>query len=556
MEWLYNLFGESSVTQQVAIISLTCACGLMLGKIKIKGVGLGASGALFAGIIFSYIGFNVKGEVLQFIQEFGLILFVYTIGMQVGPGFVDSIRRNGIVLNVISTIVIVLGLLSTICIYFLTPLKNNVALLVGMLCGSVTNTPSLGAATSALSTLNANTELTGIGYAVAYPFGVIGAILAMLFIRIIFKQKPEKCAQEYKAEVERNASKIESCTLILQNANLNGTTIKEIPDIDKSSVVFTRIMHDNIIAATNANTKIYVGDFLHAVGTPEDILTMQKIIGSKRSVPITTENSELATKTILVTNKKMLGKTIGSLSFDERYSVTISRLTRGEFKFTGTHDLRLKFADKLLVVGPKENIKIVEKELGNSLTALERPEILPAFLGIFLGVLIGSVPIPVPGMPFSLKLGLAGGPLIVAIILSRKRKLGPLNFFMSTSANLMLREFGIAIFLSCVGLNAGAKFFDILLNGAGFYYMSLAAIITFLPLIIAGFIGKKLNINYLTLTGALAGSMTSPPALSFANAQADSNATNVGYAAVYPLTMLLRIISAQALAILLYSFGS
>lgn len=559
MNWLIDLFTKPSVAQQIIAITLTAALGLMFGKIKIKGISLGGAGALFVGIVLGHIGLCIDSNVLHFIQEFGLILFVYTIGMQVGPGFMDSIRRHGLVLNVLSTSIVFLGVVVTLCLYFFTDMHNNVPVLIGMLCGAVTNTPSLGAANSVLATASMDSSLTGIGYAVAYPFGVIGIIFVMLLVRIIFRQNPDKAAKDYAADIAENTKRIESCSLTLDNQNLFGTMLKDIPDLISSGVVVTRLMRGNDIFSPNGKTVIQEGDKLHIVGMPEAVAIMEKIIGRRLEKPITKENTTdsdraILVKTVLVTNKKVLGKTIAALALAERYNVNVSRVVRSGFKFTGRLDLRIKFADKLRLVGTAEGIEAAAKELGNSLTALDHPEILPAFLGIFLGVIAGSIPIAIPGMPTPLKLGLAGGPLIIAILLSRKRKIGPLNFFMSNSANLMLREFGLTLFLSCVGLNAGIKFFDVLLNGDGLYYMGLAAFITFIPLAIVATIGHLIfKVNFLSLCGVLAGATTDPPALAFANSQADSEAVNIGYVSVYPLTMLLRILSAQILAILLVS---
>ena len=556
MTWLIDLFTKPSVAQQVLAIALTAAIGLMVGKIKVKGISLGGAGALFVGILLGHLGLRVEGNVLHFIQEFGLILFVYTIGMQVGPGFMDSIRRHGLVLNVLSTGIVLLGVITTLCLYFFTDMHNNVPVLIGMLCGAVTNTPSLGAANSAFAAAGVDTSLTGIGYAVAYPFGVIGIILVMILMRVIFRQNPAKAAESYAQDIAANAKEIESCSLTVDNPNLFGVMLKDIPDLISSGVVVTRLLRAEKIFTPNGKTVIEKGDKLHIVGMPEAVASMEKIIGKRLETPITQETSNtdkpIVVKTILVTNKKILGRTIGSLALAERYGVNVSRVVRSGFKFTGRLDLRIKFADKLRVVGTAEGIEAAEKELGNSLTALDHPEILPAFLGIFLGVIVGSIPLALPGMPTPLKLGLAGGPLIVAILLSRKRKIGPLNFFMANSANLMLREFGLTLFLSCVGLNAGIKFFDVLLNGDGLYYMGLAAIITFVPLAIMATVGHLVfKVNFLSLCGVLAGATTDPPALAFANSQADSEAVNIGYASVYPLTMLLRILSGQVLAILL-----
>ena len=554
MDWLIDLFAKPSVGQQVLALSLTAAIGIMVGKIKVKGVSLGGAGALFVGILLGHIGMRIEPSVLHFMQEFGLILFVYTIGMQVGPGFIDSIKRHGLVLNILAVSIVLLGVLATVLIYFTTSMHDNVPVLIGMLCGAVTNTPSLGAANSALTAAGVDASLTGVGYAVAYPFGVIGIILVMILVRIFFRQKPDTAAAEYQKEIAEQSKEIMSCTLKVENANLVGCKIKDIPGLISTGAVVTRHARDQVVNMPKDDLTLELGDLVHVVGMPEAMDGLEKIIGEKQATPITLQKSKLAVKTILVTNKKILGKSIKQLALNDRFGVTVSRITRGGFKFTGRLDIRLKFADKLLVVGTPDAIAAAAKELGDSLTALDHPEILPAFLGIFLGVIVGSIPVAIPGMPTPLKLGLAGGPLIVAIILSRKRKIGPLNFFMANSANLMLRELGITIFLSCVGLNAGIKFFDVLLNGDGFYYMALSAIITFFPLMIVAIVGKAVfKVNYLSLCGVLAGATTDPPALAFANGLSNSEATNVGYASVYPLTMLLRILSGQVLAILLIS---
>lgn len=553
MQWFLDLFTGTSVAQQVVVLSFTAAVGLMVGKISVKGISLGGAGALFVGILMSHLGLRIEPNVLHFMQEFGLILFVYTIGMQVGPGFIDSIRRHGLVLNILAVSIVLMGVIVTLCLYFFTDMHNNVPVLIGMLCGAVTNTPSLGAANSAFVAAGADTSLTGIGYAVAYPFGVMGIILVMILIRVFFRQDPQKSAEDYAAEIAVARKDIVSASLSLDNKNLFGVMIKEIPGIRSSGVVITRLLRDGNVSMPNGKVVLQQGDCLHIVGFPEAVAEMEKIIGTRLAKPITEADSKIETRSILVTNKKLLGMTLGELAL-ERYGVTASRVVRGEFKFTGRLDLRLKFADKILVVGSRESIDAAAHKLGDSLKALEHPEIIPAFVGIFLGIIVGSIPLAIPGMPTPLKLGLAGGPLVVSILLSRKRKIGPLNFFMAASANLMLRELGITLFLTCVGLNAGIQFFNVLLNGDGFYYMGLAVLITFVPLMIAGIVGCVVfKVNYLSLCGAIAGSMTDPPALAFANRLSNSEAVNVGYASVYPLTMLLRILSGQILAILLYA---
>ncbi len=557
MKWLIDIFTVASPGQQVVVLAVTAALGLMVGRIKVKGICLGGAGALFVGIALGHFGLRLEPAVLHFAQEFGLILFVYTIGMQVGPGFVDSIRRHGLVLNILALSNVALGVCMTLAIYFFTDMHNQVPVLIGMLCGAVTNTPSLGAAQQAFAAQGISpdvAQLPGIGYAVAYPFGVLGIILVMILLRVIFRQNPEKQAEEYAKSISSGTADIESFSVRVENKQLFGASISSIPNFEKSGVVVTRFMHDNIISTPNDKTILQEGDAVHIVGLPHALATIANSIGTRLEKPLTELSSNLVSKTILITNQKVLGKSIKSLDLVNKYGVAISRVTRGEFKFTGNPNLRLKFADKLLAIGSPDSINAVSKQLGDSLKALDHPEILPAFLGIFIGVIFGSIPIFIPGVPVPLKFGLAGGPLIISILLSRKRTIGPFNFFMASSANLMLRELGITLFLTCVGLNAGIRFVDVLVNGDGLHYMALASLITFVPLAIIGVIGHCVfKVNYLSLCGTIAGSMTDPPALAFANALAPSDATNVAYASVYPLTMLMRIFSAQMLAIFLFA---
>jgi len=557
MKWLIDLFTVSSTGQQVVALALTAALGLMIGKIKVKGIALGSAGALFVGIALGHFGLRVDPEVLHFMQEFGLILFVYTIGMQVGPGFIDSIRRHGLVLNVLAVLVIVLGVGVTLVLYFFTRMHDRVPELVGMFCGAVTNTPALGAAQQTFTAQGISPEaaqLPGIGYAVAYPFGVIGIILVMILLRIFYKS-PEAEAAAYAESIAAGKSDFVSCSVRVENKNLAGHSISEIPGLASSGVVVSRYMpRGGAVVTPRGEELLNEGDVLHLVGLPKAVNTLILSIGTRTEKNLTEIASNLISKTILVTNKKILGRTIKSLGLMDKYGVTITRVNRGEFKFTGTPNLRIHFADKLLAVGPEDSIEVVAKELGNSLKALDHPEILPAFLGIFLGVIFGSIPIAVPGMPVPLKFGLAGGPLIISILLARKRSIGRLNFFMAASANLMLRELGITLFLTCVGLNAGIRFVDVLVNGDGFVYMGLAAFITFVPLAIVAVIGRFVfKVNYLSLIGAIAGATTDPPAHAFANGVTASDAANVAYASVYPLTMLLRIFAGQMLAIALFS---
>ena len=556
MTWFLQLLSSKSMAQAILVLAVAAALGLLLGRIKVRGVSLGIAGTLFSGILLGHLGLAVDEHVLEFAREFGLVLFVYTVGMQVGPGFFDSLKRQGFALNALAASVVFLGVGCAVGAVFL--LKLPVPAAIGLLSGATTNTPSLGAAQQALELSSRLTpelaRLPAVGYAMAYPFGVVGIILVMLVVRPLFRIRPDAEAQAYERELSERTKDLDSRSVIVENANLEGRTIHSIPHYDGAGVVITRLLREGDLRIAREDMTLQRGDVLQIVGSAEAVENMTTIVGRVADQDLRTLTGRIVARHILVTNHDILGDTIGSLMLLERFGVTVARVTRGEFKFTGTRNIRLMLADKLFVVGPESGIDEAAKFLGNSLKALDHPQVLPAFVGIALGILVGSVPVHIAGTPVPLKLGIAGGPLIVALVLARLRRVGPLNFYMAAGANLMVRELGIVLFLTCVGLKAGRSFFEVLLHGPGLSWMGIGAFITVVPLAIVAIVARRfLKLNYMPLCGVLAGSMTDPPALAFANTLATSDGPSVAYATVYPMTMLLRVVTAQLIAILLFT---
>ncbi len=536
MEWLKELFTGVSF--------------------KIKGVGLGIAGVLFTGLLFGHFGFHIEKEVMEFVREFGLILFVYTIGMQVGPGFVASLRKQGLPLNIMAATVVLLGAIITVAIVYLAGIDMSVA--VGLFSGGTTNTPALGAAQQALKNLTQFTpeqleqlaKNPGLGYAVAYPFGIMGIILTMGLIKGIFRVQPATEAAEFTKQMQSNTPKLSNLNLVVTNANLDGLPIEKIPGLANSGVVLSRILKGNEMDVATPDTVLHLGDIVHAVGPHARLKEIQLIIGKVSDVDLKSMPSHVTTRRVVVTKKSVLGKSIEELDLDA-YGIAVTRVSRAEIEFTPTPSIRLQFADTLLLVGEEEAIVKAAKELGNSPKQLNHPQIVPIFVGIALGVLVGSIPFHFPNMPAAVKLGLAGGPLLVAILLSRIGRIGPLIYYMPLSANFMLRELGITLFLACVGLKAGDQFVKTLTQGDGVMWMAMAALITLIPILLVGLAARIFyKLNYTSICGVLAGSMTDPPALAFANAMTGSDAPSISYATVYPLTMLLRVLAAQLLVLL------
>ncbi|MFA5059763.1 MAG: putative transporter [Candidatus Omnitrophota bacterium] len=550
MDFLIQLFTTDSVAHTVIILSLIAALGLALGSMKIFGVHLGIAGVLFAGLIFGHFKMTIDPQVMEFAREFGLILFVYTVGMQVGPGFFDSLKKAGLQLNLMAAAVVLLGVAITILIHRLASVDMAVA--VGLFSGATTNTPSLAAAQQALKEMSGVTaetlNLPGIGYAIAYPFGILGIIITMILAKTIFRLNPQKEAENYEHLRAQMASSLKAMNLEVKNSNLNGLTIEKIPGLSASGVVISRMMHDNKVQIAQPDMVLHLNDVLLAVGPAHKLEELRVIIGSESNIDLRKIQSQITSKRVVVTKKAVIGKSIEELDLLTRYGVTITRVHRTEIEFSATQDLRLQFGDILLIVGEEDPIKRVAIELGNSPKQLDHPHVIPIFVGIVLGVILGSCPIYFPGVPLPIKLGLAGGPLIVAVILSRIGRIGPLIWYMPANANFMLREIGIVLFLACVGLRSGDKFVETLTQGQGLYWMAIASLITFVPLaVVALFARLKYKLNFLSLCGLLAGSMTDPPALAFANSLTSSNIPAVSYTTVYPLVMIMRVVSAQVL---------
>ncbi|NNI48471.1 putative transporter [Pasteurella multocida] len=550
----------SDIAITISLLALVAVIGLWIGHWKIRGVGLGIGGVLFGGIIVAHFtnqyGLKLDAHTMHFIQEFGLILFVYTIGIQVGPGFFASLRQSGLKLNGFAALIVLLGSLAVIVIHKLADVPLDIIL--GIYSGAVTNTPSLGAGQQILSELGLTqtTSTMGMAYAMAYPFGICGILLSMWLIRLFFRIKIDDEAKNFLKESGQDKETLGSINVRVTNPNLDGLRLVDIPGFDeKRDVVCTRLKRDEHISVPQANTIIQKGDLLHLVGEIPLLRKIKLVLGEEVDVPLSSFTGDLRSDRIVVTNEKVLGKKIRALGIHQKYGVVISRLNRAGVELVPTANTALQFGDVLHVVGRSEVLNQAISILGNAQQKLQQVQMLPVFIGIGLGVLLGSIPFHIPGFPVPLKLGLAGGPLVVALILARIGSIGKLYWFMPPSANLALREIGIVLFLAVVGLKSGGNFVDTLVNGSGLEWMVYGIFITFVPLMIVGIVARLYaKMNYLSLCGLLAGSMTDPPALAFANAiKEESGASALSYATVYPLVMFLRIISPQLLAILLWT---
>lgn len=552
MQWFSELLRGESIAQSLLVLSLVVACGVGLGSVKVRGVGLGVAGVLFAGLLCGHFGLHIDHRVMDFVREFGLILFVYTIGMQVGPGFLASLRRQGLPLNVMAASIVGLGIAITLIIVFVCHVDMSVA--VGLFAGGTTNTPALGAAQQALKSTSGFTEELaknpGLGYAVAYPFGILGIILTMGLIRRVFRIDPAHEVALFSQQVSSGQPHVMTLNLVVTNPNLEGLTLRQIPGLKDSGVVISRIRNENGVDLAEPDTTLHCGDIILAVGPRARLQELQIIIGQPADVDLKSLPSRVTTRRVVVTRKSVLGKSLVELNLLETHGVQVTRVSRAEIEFTPTPGFRPQFADTLLLVGEAEAIDRAARELGNKPRQLDHPQVMSIFVGIALGILVGSIPIQLGSMPAPVKLGLAGGPLLVAIILSQIGRVGPLIYYMPLSANFMLRELGITLFLACVGLKAGDQFVATLTQGPGLKWMGCAALITFLPLSLVGLVARwYYKLNFTSICGVLAGSMTDPPALAFANTMTGSDAPSVSYATVYPLTMLLRVVAAQLLVL-------
>ncbi|HDW8580844.1 TPA: putative transporter [Escherichia coli] len=552
----------SDIALTVSILALVAVVGLFIGNVKFRGIGLGIGGVLFGGIIVGHFvsqaGMTLSSDMLHVIQEFGLILFVYTIGIQVGPGFFASLRVSGLRLNLFAVLIVIIGGLVTAILHKLFDIPLPVVL--GIFSGAVTNTPALGAGQQILRDLGTPMEMVdqmGMSYAMAYPFGICGILFTMWMLRVIFRVNVETEAQQHESSRTNGGALIRTINIRVENPNLHDLAIKDVPILNGDKIICSRLKREETLKVPSPDTIIQLGDLLHLVGQPADLHNAQLVIGQEVDTSLSTKGTDLRVERVVVTNENVLGKRIRDLHFKERYDVVISRLNRAGVELVASGDISLQFGDILNLVGRPSAIDAVANVLGNAQQKLQQVQMLPVFIGIGLGVLLGSIPVLVPGFPAALKLGLAGGPLIMALILGRIGSIGKLYWFMPPSANLALRELGIVLFLSVVGLKSGGDFVNTLVNGEGLSWIGYGALITAVPLITVGILARMLaKMNYLTMCGMLAGSMTDPPALAFANnLHPTSGAAALSYATVYPLVMFLRIITPQLLAVLFWSIG-
>ncbi len=554
MDWLTALFSHDSVARTVVLLGLAGAAGTALGKVRVAGVSLGVAGVLFAGLVLGHFKFTIDGHVLEFVREFGLILFVYTLGLQIGPGFFGSLRARGLVLNGFALLVVLLG--AAVAVAWIVGGGLALPAGVGLLSGATTNTPSLAAAQQALVQVGAPesaTAVQGLAYAVAYPFGIVGIILTMLLVRRVFRI--DVAAEVRAAETARApaAGRPAARNFEVRNPNLAGRPLGRVPGLAKSGVVVSRLSRDGVVQVAQADFALRLGDILHAVG-PEDALDeLRVVVGAEAGVDLKSQPGPVTNRRLIVTRSEVYGRELGELELFAAHRVVVTRVTRGGIEFSPLPNFRLQFGDVLMVVGESPRIDAVAAAVGNSHQALNSPQMIPFFIGIALGVVAGSLPLALPGLPAAVKLGLAGGPLVVAILLSRVANLGPLVWHMPANANHMLREVGITLFLAAVGLKSGEKFAAVLLGGDGLRWLLFGATITAVPLLAVALLARAWKkLNYAELCGLLAGSMTDPPALAFAQQSTASDAPAVAYATVYPLVMLLRVFAAQLIVFLLW----
>lgn len=557
MDWLINLFTTTdSVAHIVLLYAIVIAVGVYLGKIKIGGISIGVTFVLFAGIAAGHIGFTAPTNILSFLQEFGLILFVFMIGLQVGPGFLESFRKGGITLNLLSTVMVVLNVIVMFACYYIffdTSDPKNLPMMVGTLYGAVTNTPGLGAANETLYSIFDKGEVLQIasGYACAYPLGVLGIIGATIAIKYIFGIKLEKEEEELAKEEEDNDDvKPHFMDLEVTNLYLEGKTLAQVHNFLNRDFVCSRILHDGHVSIPNGSTIFHIGDKLFVVCAENDAEAIIAFIGPTINVDWKKQDEPMVGKRILVTRSSINGKTLGQMHFSSAYGVNVTRVTRQGMDLFAIPSLSLQVGDRIMVVGPEDAVNRVAAVMGNSIKRLDAPNIATIFVGVFIGILFGSIPVAIPGIPVPIKLGIAGGPLIIAILIGRYGYKVHLVTYTTTSANMMLREIGLMLFLASVGIKAGDGFLETVIQGDGVKYVYTGFLITIIPIFIIGIIArKKYKFNYFTIMGMIAGTYTDPPALAYANSICSKEAPSIGYSTVYPLSMFLRIFTAQIIVL-------
>jgi len=554
--WLYNLFIGSGVAHSILLVALTIAIGLLLSRFKIAGISLGVTWILFVGILASHFGLVLDHETSHFVKEFGLILFIYSIGIQVGPGFFSSFRKGGITLNLLATGIILMGSFLAYIIHIITDTDLNA--MIGVLYGAVTNTPGLGAAQQTYSDMHnglANSVFAQ-GYAVAYPLGVIGIILSIVLLKVIFRINFTREQSLFLANNRKDAAQLKAVTIEIVNSGIEGKTMNEVQKIASRNIVATRIMYNATenIELVNNETRLHVGDRLFLVAAPQDLDALSAILGKTieemdQKKWDGNNHNELVSERLVVTNPKLNGRRLGDLKLRQTFNITITRVRRAGIELIAQPSLILQLGDRVTIVGEKDNVQKLQSMIGDSVKHLDEPQLFATFIGIALGVMLGSIPIFFPAMPVPVKLGLAGGPLIVSIILSN---IGPrfhLITYTTTSANLLMRQIGICMFMASVGLGAGVGFVDTVLNG-GYMWVLYGFIITFLPCIAIGILARVVfNKSYFTIAGMISGATTDPPALAYSNSICGNDQASVAYSTVYPLSMFLRVLMAQLLVL-------
>lgn len=557
MNWLQDLLtNPNSIAHIVALYAFVITLGVLLGKIKFFGISLGVTFVLFAGILAGHFGFTGNPAILSFLQDFGLILFVYCIGLQVGPSFFSSFKKGGITLNLLAVGVVALNIAVALVCYYALQGRIEIPMLVGILCGAVTNTPGLGAANEALQQLHYNGPEIAMGYACAYPLGVMGIILSTIVIRYLCRVDLAEEMKEIQQQEEANPHlKPFSLSLEVHNEALNGKTLSQVQNFLARDFVCSRIIQNEHMHTPSSKTELHLGDRMYIICAEDDAEAIVAFIGPRveQEWGITDQHDKtMVSRRILATQPSINGKTLGEIHFSSMYGVNVTRVNRSGMDLFASRQLRLQVGDRVMVVGPRDAIERVANLLGNQLKRLDHPNIVTIFAGILCGIIFGSLPIAIPGMPTPVKLGLAGGPLIISILIGRFGYKVKLVTYTTMSANLMLREVGLVLFLASVGIKAGENFVQTVIEGDGLLYVGVGFLITFLPLIIIGAVARwHHKVNYFTLMGLIAGSNTDPPALAYANQTSGNDAPAVGYSTVYPLAMFLRILTAQLLILLL-----
>lgn len=546
MDFFQTIFTKPGLTSTLLILCMTAFGGILIGKLEFKKIKLGIAGVLFSGILIAHLGFPIDEHVLHFLRDFGLILFVYSIGVDMGPRFFSSFKKDGLTLNVMAAAIVLLGFVVAYFIFRVTDLSP--AVITGIMCGAVTNTPSLGAAQQLLTEQGGELAKaaadSGMGYAVAYPFGILGIIITMMLIRLFFRINVDKEIENYNESLGGNETKLQSVEITVSNPNIFGKEVSYIKQVVDKELAVSRILRggDYILAADQE--VLQQGDILLGVSAQLYIKNLQIKIGDV----VVTEKKEisgfLSSANVLLTNRKLAGKTIDQIGIYRRYPANITRIYRSGIEILPTMTTTLELGDTVKVVGKKDCIEDIKKELGNSVKELAKPNIFSVFLGIFVGIILGSIPIFIPGIPAPAKLGLAGGPLLIAILLGNRGRIGRMNFYMTPGANFLMKEMGIVLFLSCVGLLSGGKFVHTIMNG-GLNWLLYGVLITLIPLLTVTIVARFFRINYLKICGCISGAMTDPPALEFANGIAPVQIQSTAYATVYPLTMFLRILLTQ-----------